>query len=60
MSRYIPESLRIFNRTHNRPTAAAKLERSAEAKSRCDRLRKIEDLKLAKDMGVSLADMGVV
>ncbi|MGP1718754.1 hypothetical protein [Shewanella frigidimarina] len=60
MSRYIPESLRIFNRTHNRPTAAAKRERSADAKARYDRLRKIEDMKLAKEMGVSLAELGAI
>ena len=56
----MPESLRLFNRTHNRPTAATKRERSAEAKARCDRLRKIEDIKLAKEMGVSLAELGAI
>ncbi|WP_445774006.1 hypothetical protein [Shewanella sp.] len=60
MSRHMPESLRLFNRTHNRPTAATKRERSAEAKARCDRLRKIEDMKLAKELGLSLQEMGTI
>ena len=56
----MPESLRLFNRTHNRPTAATKRERSKEAKTRCDRLRKIEDMKLAKELGLSLQEMGAI
>jgi hypothetical protein len=60
MSRHMPESLRLFNRTHNRPTAATKRERSAESKKRCTSLRKIEDIKLARELGLSLQEMGAI
>ncbi|WP_445946356.1 hypothetical protein [Shewanella sp.] len=52
--------LNLFNRTHNRPSAAIKRQRSAIDKARGDRLRQIEDIKPAKSLGISMTELGAL
>jgi hypothetical protein len=52
--------LNLFNRTHNRPSAAVQRQKRAVDKVRGDRLRRIEDIKLAKLLGVSLTELGAL
>jgi hypothetical protein len=52
--------LNLFNRTHNRPSAAVQRQKRAVDKTRCDRLRKIEDIKLAASMGISMTELGAL
>jgi hypothetical protein len=49
--------LNLFNRTHNRPSAAVQRQKRAVDKTRGDRLRSIEDIKLAKSLDISLAEL---